>query len=600
MIPKPNPLTNGVSNTWVFIEQIGLQNGLTESFVFAVLKTQQDFNWLGDNRVDNLIGIGYCAFISQGDCQMLTVPANLENAIKIRRLSVKHGLTSDSLNQIFNNIPVVKTLPNFKFELRDFQAECVAWLEKNGGRGLLALEQGLGKTATSFAYAHKNGKFPMIVACPNSLKLNWRNEILAMTGNTYKINIVGKDFGKKQTAIRAAKNPNVIYSKVPTAGCDICVVNYDILAANMDALEAIDAKAFIVDESHKAKNPEAKRTKAVIRLSTGMITQKINGKDEEIKVGKGIAASIFLTGTPQINRPIELWTTVNTIAPWVPQFGKFTKFAFRFCNPTKNGYGWDFTGSSNEQELHALMSQYMMVRHIKQDVLKELPAKIFKTVPLEFDRREYDKVEAAFNGIDWKGGMDAIIRFGGNPPKSDDAIVAIQKLREIAGFSKLPAVVEWIHDFTENGRKLVVFAHHRKVIEHIKASLEENEEYRGKVAVIMGGISTDDRDAAVQAFQNDPSVRVILLGITAGDVGLTLTAASAVAFVQLPFSPAVVQQAADRVHRIGQKDSVTIYNLVADNTVENDLSDMIFAKGISMDAVIDGGRTVNTIDLRVS
>lgn len=532
---------------------------------------------------------------------MLTVPATLENAIKIRRIGVKHGLTGvDTLKSVFDAVPVVKTLPNFNFELRDFQAECVAWLEKNGGRGLLALEQGLGKTATAFAYAHKNRKFPVIVACPNSLKLNWRNEILAMTGNIYKINVIGKDFGKKQTAIRAAKNPNVIYSKTPTAGCDIYVINYDILATNMAWLEAIDAKSFIVDESHKAKNPDAKRTKSVIRLSTGVITQKVNGKDEEVRVSKGIDSTIFLTGTPQINRPIELWTTVNTIAPWVPQFSKFTKFAFRYCNPTQNGYGWDFTGSSNEQELNNLMTQYMMVRHIKQDVLKELPAKIFKTVPLEFDRREYDKVEAAFGGVDWKGGMEAIIRFGGNPPKSDDAIVAIQKLREIAGLSKLPAVVEWIQDFTEDGRKLVVFAHHRKVIEHIKMALEENEEYKGKIAVIMGGISTDDRDAAVQAFQNDPSVRVILLGITAGDVGLTLTAASAVAFVQLPFSPAVVQQAADRVHRIGQKNSVTIYNLVADNTVENDLSDMIFTKGLSMDAVIDGGRVVNTIDLRVA
>jgi SWI/SNF-related matrix-associated actin-dependent regulator 1 of chromatin subfamily A len=114
----------------------------------------------------------------------------------------------------------------------------------------------------------------------------------------------------------------------------------------------------------------------------------------------------------------------------------------------------------------------------------------------------------------------------------------------------------------------------------------------------MGGISNDDRDAAVFAFQNDLSVRVIVISITAGGVGLTLTAADSVAFLQLPWSPAEMQQCADRVHRVGQfANSVTINVLTAEGTIEDDIAEMIMAKAVGMDAVLDGGHNVNYVDL---
>ena len=534
---------------------------------------------------------------------MLTVPATLENAIKIRRLSVKHGLASDSLNQIFNNIPAVTKISGFNFELKDFQGEGVAAMEKSGGRILLADEQGTGKTVQVMAYAHKNKMFPMMVVVPNSLKYNWRNEIVAMTGNVYKINIVGKDFSKKQTAIRAAKTPNVIYSKVPTTGCDIYVINYDILAANMEAIEAMNIRFMACDESHKCKNPDAKRTQAMQRLALGYYEIKVpygNGKRERITVGKGIAAVTLMSGTPLVNRPKELWTTVSTIAPWVPQWNTFTRFAFRFCDPKRDTYGYNFNGSSNSAELNNLLMQHMMVRRLKKDVLKTLPPKTYRTIPLDFDRREYDKVENAFAGMDWKGGLETIVKMGGNAPKSDDRIVAIQKLREIAGYAKLASTVEWIKDYCEEGEKLVVFAHNRLVIDTIKIELEKDEDYRGAVGTIYGGISNDQRADAVHAFQNDANIRVIIVGIQAGGFGLTLTAAKAVAFVQLPWTPGEISQCVDRIHRIGQDaDNVTVYNLVAEGTIEENVAEMIFAKGQILDSVLDAGRTVNAIDVRL-
>ena len=127
------------------------------------------------------------------------------------------------------------------------------------------------------------------------------------------------------------------------------------------------------------------------------------------------------------------------------------------------------------------------------------------------------------------------------------------------------------------------------MIETIKRELETDADYCGAVGVIYGGISDEARADAVLNFQNDPAMRVIIVGIQAGGFGLTLTAATAVAFVQYPFSPGELDQAVDRVHRIGQgADSVTIYNLVAEGTVEELILELISSKRNVINAVIDG------------
>jgi SWI/SNF-related matrix-associated actin-dependent regulator 1 of chromatin subfamily A len=248
-----------------------------------------------------------------------------------------------------------------------------------------------------------------------------------------------------------------------------------------------------------------------------------------------------------------------------------------------NGYGWNFSGASNTDELNMLLTRHCMIRKLKVNVLKELPPKVYHTIPLEFDRKEYDKVEQAFNGIDWKGGLETIVKLGGNAPKSDVAIVAIQKLREVAGLSKLGATVEWIRDFTEQGRKLVVFTHHRQVIETIQAELEKDSDYQGEVGVIYGGVPEEERAEAIARFQADPRMRVIIVGIQAGGVGITLTSSNAVAFVQLPWGPGEISQCADRV---------------AENTIEEDMAEMILAKGNVLDEVLDAGQVVNSIEIK--
>jgi SWI/SNF-related matrix-associated actin-dependent regulator 1 of chromatin subfamily A len=533
---------------------------------------------------------------------MLTIDANVANARKVFRIATKYSLNIDpAIHEILAPKEVSTTIPGFSFKLLPFQAQGVAWLESHLGTGILADEQGLGKTIQALAYAHKNNKFPLLIVCPNTLKLNWRNEIISTTGNQYKINIVGKLLSKYQEKLQKEKYPNVTYSKTAEVGYDVYIINYEILTSNLKSLFEINFELMVLDESHKIKNGLSQRSMAFRTLATGEVPVSEGGARviRWDKVYTPIPCVILLSGTPLLNRPVELFSSLNAISRYVPQFSKYKAFVIRYCNPVYNGFALNCQGfdAKTAPELHELLCTHTMLRRVKQDVLTELPEKAWQTIPLEFNRSEYDKVERAFSGMDWRSGMETIVQFGGNPPKSDARIVAIQKLREIAAYAKVDSVIDWIKDYVQEGEKLVVFAHHRAIIDKICVALREDKTLTHSVREIHGEISAEDRQQAVNDFQNNSYVKVIVISISAGGYGLTLTAAKAAAFVQLPWSPGEIQQCADRIHRIGQKNSVTIYNLIAENTIEEDIANLLMHKGKILDAILDKNQKINTIDL---
>lgn len=517
---------------------------------------------------------------------MLEFTATPARVREVTKLAYRHGVSLQGVQAYWAAQPRVTEIPNFSFKLKPYQADGVAHLERWDGNALIGDEPGTGKTATVMAYAFKHRRFPMLAILPKTLLLNWRREITLMLGSQLKVLIVGFVPSKRREAALKLQYPHVSYAKTPQPGFDVTLINYDIVARNQVALEKVRYDYVVVDESHKIKNAKAQRTQAILRLVTGR--EEVKGKRNEWRVlHDGVKSVTFMTGTPIVNRPAELWTTVSTIADWVPVFSNFFKFATRYCNAHKTRFGWDFTGHSNEAELNQLLTDTIMIRRLKADVLPELPAKTFVTVPLEFDRREYDAVAAAFEGRgDWKQGMQKLVQYGGNPAQSDEAIVAINKCREIAGYAKLASAIEWILDYVEEGRKLVVFAHHQKMVDQIHAEVKAAGV---GVRMIRGGVGLEERAQAAQDFQQDPDVKVIVLNIASAGFGITLTAASACAFVQLPWTPGDLIQAADRVHRIGQVDNVTVYNLVAEGTVEEQIGELIMAKAEVSNNVIDGG-----------
>ena len=532
---------------------------------------------------------------------MLSVAATPANMYRTYYAASILGLTLDEeIKSRLSQLTCTVRLPEFAFTLKDFQAQGVAFLEAHDGRCLLADDMGLGKTAQVVAFAHKCKKFPMLVICLNSLKFNWRNEICAMTGEKYKINIVGKTYSKRALARFQGRFPNVTYSRDPIPGHDIYINNFNSMKRSVADYEALDLQYVAIDESHKIKNQDAQRTQAVMLLVNGEVEKKQNGRRFIEKIGKGIFSVTFMSGTPFVNRPRELWTTLNTVARHIPQFKTFGKFAYRYCGPENNGYGWTFNGSTNAAELNKLLLDNIMLRRLKVDVL-DLPPKVYRNVALDFDRKEYDIAEAAFDGtVNWKRGLEVMIEMGSAAPKSNIEIVAVNKLNELAARAKMPAAVEWIREFTEDGDKLVVFAHNRDVIDYIVDELEQDDAYKGNVGKIYGGMSDEARDDAQRRFQLDPAMTVIVVGLQAGGVGLTLTSAQAMATIQMPWTPGDYVQATDRIYRIGQRgSSVTIYNLVAADTIEEDRAEIIVSKGRTMDAVLDGGRKVNEVDIKL-
>ena len=427
-----------------------------------------------------------------------------------------------------------------------FQRTGVAFVESRNGRALIADEMGLGKTAQAISWLRLHPELrPVVVVCPASIKINWEREFRMWGMKDEKIQIIS---GKKNG-----------YDLVG----QIIIINYDILTSWLEPLVAYNPKVVIMDECHYARNSSALRTKAAKRLA------------------KKISHVIALSGTPIVNRPIEFFNSINMIRPDV--FPSFWRYAQEFCGAKWNGFGWDFTGATNTDKLHRLLTETIMVRRRKQDVLTDLPAKIHSVVPFEIDNREEYK-RASGNIIAW------ILQNEGKE-KADKAsqaevLVEFEKLKQLAVQGKMEAIKEWVEDFLESGEKLVVFATHT-------ATLNALQTLFPKVSVRLDGSTNQkSRQEAVDRFQTDEKIRLFLGNVKAAGVGITLTAASNVAFVELPWTPGDFEQAADRLHRIGQKDTVNVWTLVAQDTVEEDIAIIIGGKQKVLAAILDG-REVN-------
>jgi len=220
-----------------------------------------------------------------------------------------------------------------------------------------------------------------------------------------------------------------------------------------------------------------------------------------------------------------------------------------------------------------------MLRRLKKDVLTELPEKTFSFVPMELsNKKEYESAENDF--IAW-------VRREKGDEKAEriqrvEALAKFEGLKQLATKGKLNQVKEWIKDFLETDNKLVVFCTHTFVVDELMKEFS--------CAVKIDG-STNDRQKPVDAFQNDSKTRLFVGNIISASEGITLTASSNVAIIELPWSPSKVDQASDRCHRITQKDNVTVYYLLAQNTVEERIAKLLDKKRKMVNSVMNGTET---------
>jgi len=274
---------------------------------------------------------------------------------------------------------------------------------------------------------------------------------------------------------------------------------------------------------------------------------------------------IALSGTPILNRPVEFWSILSILRPDV--FFNKMGFMYRYCGARRTPWGWDFKGATNTIELNEILSESVMLRKRKEDVLKDLPDKIFNVVTFDGDLKDYRANESRLYGME--GPMSSFL-------------AEFNKLRTLAFEVKKNAVVKWIQDFIDTGTKLVVFAVHHKTIDFLMDKFH--------AVKIDGRVSMKDRQKAIERFQVDDNVMLFVGNIEAAGVGIDglQNVCSNVAFVELPWVPGSVDQASDRVHRIGTKDSVSVYYLIAEGTIEEDIAKALDSKREVLRNVLDG------------
>lgn len=409
---------------------------------------------------------------------------------------------------------------------------------------LLADQPGLGKTIQAIGAMNEVGAERSLIVCPASVKYNWPQELKAWLTEYRSIQILEGE--------KAHVDPHA----------EIVILNYDLLSRSTvvsDQLQKIRFDVGVFDEAHYLKSHKSNRTLAVLR--------------------RGGVASLckrkwFLTGTPVLNRPIELYPLLKAAAPEaIAPYLTRLDYAKQFCGAWWDGVQWVVDGSSNEADLNDRLHENFMLRRLKSQVLKDLPEKRYKIVPiaktkqlrglLAQDHAVLEDIEAGRVELNLGGDHIAMHR------------------REVAE-AKVPECLKYIIDELETLDKVVVFAHHKGVI----AMLSEGLRAYNPLSV-TGDTPSSNRALAVEQFQTDPDRRVFIGQIQAAGTGITLTAASDVIFVESSWVPGEIQQAADRLHRIGQKNAVTVTFLVAQDSVEEYMIHRVVEKLKTINQIVE-------------
>lgn len=449
---------------------------------------------------------------------------------------------------------------------------------------LIADSMGLGKTIQAIAVFNASPEIrKVLVLCPASLRLNWKKEFQKWTTRPIEIAVIS---GGKPSDWPAWINDD----PRPDGNNIVIIINYDILAKHRERLNGLNIDLLIGDEIHFCKNQTAARTKAVF----GLRDRKGNVKQLPIVARK----KIFLTGTPIVNRPIELWPLVESLDP--TDLGRsFFGFAKRYCNARQTKWGWDFTGSANLSELQNRLREKFMVRRLKEDVLLDLPAKRRQVIEIPAngagravseERRIFDSHQALIEDLEIRIREAEFAQT--HDLELDDvenlrkqlsharsiAFTEMSKARHETALAKVPHVIEHLKNALEEG-PVVLFAHHRDVIDQIKSEFPN-------ASTLTGETSMENRQKAVDDFQA-ARTDLFIGNIQAAGVGITLTRSAHVIFAELDWVPGNLSQAEDRCHRIGQTNTVLVQHLVLEDSVDSIMSRKLIAKQEVIDKALD-------------
>ena len=496
----------------------------------------------------------------------------IQEKLKDRNLSfIKGGnVLQEIVGKLLNKEFKRKLLPKaLNAELRPYQKEGFKWINEItdlGFGGVLADDMGLGKTLQIIAFLLSQKKSKSIVVVPTSVIYNWMDEFEKFAPSI-RVGLVHGSKSKRDKVLRDFKRGLGIkieeenlkeksYEKY-----DVLLTTYGTLKNDEKAYENLSFDYCIIDEAQNIKNPSAQAT-----LSVKNIKSRCN---------------IALTGTPIENNLMEIWSIFDFVMPGY----LFTKERFR------ERFILD---ESNLSELKSLITPFIL-RRLKEDVLSELPEKLEKKYLVEMKGKQKQlysfyvkaiKNQLNENKSSEKSGRDKINLFA-----------YLTKLREICldpslvvpdytgESSKLTVVKEIVKDASESGKKILLFSQFTSVLQKIEEDFKKEDI---SYLYLDGGTSAKDRVERVKKFNEDSNIKVFLISLKAGGVGLNLTSASVVIHFDPWWNPAVEDQATDRAHRFGQENKVEVIKLVAKDTIEEKIVLMQEDKRELIQSLMDG------------
>ncbi len=441
--------------------------------------------------------------------------------------------------------------PQFRGKLLNFQKEGLDFLLKSSGNALLADEMGLGKTVETLAYLSREKQaYPTLVIAPLVTLKNWQREI-------------GKFLKKKSRNGRIVENDvpsSIIIRRGKTEELgkfDFYIINYDLLYKRFHDLSKIGIKTIVCDEVQYLRSKTTKKYSAVKKLAAL----------------PSIKYRIGLSGTPIYNRGSEIWPIVDILRPGL--LGSFKEFCEYFCFVNEKGKA--IVLETKRESLRKQLQKYVMLRRRKSDVLKELKDKVRYKEVIDADTNYY------FNELDniWEK-LEAEQKEAKSAfDKSASYQRAIHSERQAAGVAKLPHVINFVKNIMEIEESVVVFCHHKSIHKLLNQHLSEF-----LPATIIGGQSDKFRQEQIDSFQNGQT-KLMIAGLRAGNVGINLNRAKYVIFAEMDWSPAIHQQAEDRLHRIGQKNTVFAYYLIGNGTLDDHVANVLVNKSFEIDSIMD-------------
>jgi len=514
------------------------------------------------------------------DSKMLAWKAPLTSITNIITWAKSFGVTVDNelmdmaaqvetemteLIQASRSVDAEIQIPELQGALLPYQKAGVSYAAR-ARRTFIADDMGLGKTLQAMStleYVHDS--YPAVVVCPPSLVLNWASEY-------------SKWYPHRKVATVTNRK------SFPDAGTyDVVVVGYSNIATWEKQLSK--HRSYVWDESHYLKTPTSQRTKAAVKIARSAPKEGL---------------VLCLTGTPVTNRPNEYASQLDVLGR-LKDFGGLWGFYRRYCAAYQDSFGqWNISGHSHLDELNDRLRGTCYIRRTKDQVLSELPPVVHSKLLVEGSSQAMKEYKKAENDIilyiaerarqlaieqgksQYGAAISAMIR-----AEANEHLVRLSVLRRLAAKAKMEVAHEWITERIEAGRKVVVAAHHRDIVDEIARKYGDLR--------IQGGMKVEEVEENKRKFQQltVDKAPVIVLSIQAAKTGHTLTASEECLFIELPWTPADVDQTYSRLHRIGQQGSVTATYLLTKDTIDEEIYQLIERKRSVVNASVEGGEFAN-------